>query len=69
MRTLSIAVLGLLAISPALASSVPVEKVVTYYEDGNHRNVVGEATFYCDNTIVTTGMVTADAVEVYYGCP
>ena len=67
MRKLMIAVAALLVVSPAAANNSPVEKVVTYYLD--FYTPIGESTYYCDGTIVTTGMVTAETTEVYYGCP
>jgi hypothetical protein len=70
MRKFIIALAALLTVAPAAASSSgPVEKFVTYYSDDSYGQKVGDATFYCDGTIITNGMVTASQVEIYYGCP
>jgi hypothetical protein len=70
MRKILIAVAGLLAVSPALAnSSAPIERIVNYYDDASFRNQVGQTTYYCDNTDVTTGFVSSETQEIYYGCP
>ncbi|MES2443466.1 MAG: hypothetical protein V4574_11605 [Pseudomonadota bacterium] len=59
------ATVSAMSITPAMAASVPIEKYVIYYIGLTQ---VGDATFYCDGTIVTNGFVSSEAVEYYYGC-
>lgn len=69
MKKLMIAAVALLAVSPAMAYwPGQVEYKVIYYANGMNQDKVGEALFFCDGTIETTGMVTAYTDEEYYGC-
>jgi hypothetical protein len=44
-----------------------IEKI-WYWWDYNPDNVVGATTFYCDGSSSTTGFVSGEYNEEYFGC-
>ena len=68
MRKFVIALVAVFTVVPSVSASGSIEKHVTYYDSDMYYTQVGDATFYCDGSIVTNGLVTSSAVEVYYGC-
>ena len=53
---------------PVQAQVKRQEMVVVYYDDDEHRTVVGTHVFFCDGTRFRGGTPTWYFEEVYYGC-
>lgn len=59
------------AIGPSTALSQPVanEYIIRYYSNSSFQTQVGEYVQNCNGTFSSWGMVTADEIYEYYGCP
>jgi hypothetical protein len=54
--------------SPARAQAKKQEMVIVYYDNEEHRNVVGQVVFFCDGTRFRRGAFSLYFEEIDYSC-
>jgi len=54
---------------PAQAMHGQQERVIVFYDDEEHTNMVGQMIIFCDGHVFRNGTPTINSEETYYGCP